>query len=44
MGPEFGVWTLFCYAVLGVLSSFAIISLRKIELVLLYFKCLLAVI
>ena len=29
----FGVWPLFCYAVLSVISSFAIISLRKRELV-----------
>ena len=33
VGPEFGVWSYFCYAVLDVLSSFAIISLRKSELV-----------
>ena len=38
----FLVWSLFCYAVLSVLSSFAIISLRKRNW-LLYFNCVLAV-
>ena len=33
------VWSMFCYAVLNVLSSFAIISLEKRELVA-YFKIL----
>ena len=35
---EFCVWYLFCGVILGVLSSLAIILLRKRELVALYFS------
>ena len=36
---EFCVWSLFCYSVLSVLSSFAFILLGTRENCLLYFNC-----
>ena len=35
-GPLVCVWSVFCYEVLSVLSSFTIVSLRKRELVALF--------
>ena len=39
LSVDFCVWSFFCYAVLSVLSSFAIITLRKRELVALLALC-----